>query len=999
MVHSMNGRNILLTLLATARLVFWGQGASYGQASAEMGKIYWTNHGQESIQRSGLDGTQVETLVAPRGFLRPAGLALDLVGKQIYWSDPEMARIQRSDLDGRNFEPVVTGLHDPGNLALDLEGGRIYWTDSGTGSIQRCDLDGTHVETLVTGIIAKGLVLDIEGGWIYWSEPGTGRIQRSGLDGTHVETILTGLEEPGNIALDPDRDRIYWTASFTIQRSDLDGANVETILTGLRNPVDIAVDKEEDRIYWVEAEIETKWIGDGFAGYDSIGRMHRSDLDGANVETLRPQGMRAPKSIALDAAGDRIYWTEIFFRLGIDVWEGAICFSDLDGGNVEAFREASPLNPGKSYLGGIALDAGRGRIYWTDWGSGAIRRSYLDGSKAETLFSELENPKAIALDMTGGKVYWTEYDRDARAGLIWRGSLDGTSYEAFLTSFKEIEEIAIDVVRGQIYWIAMGSIHRLGLDGSDFETILAELEDPQDLALDADGGRIYWTDWGTNSIHRANLDGSDVETLITETLMETGLEAPQNIALDLINGEVYWTASYYDDYSDSGHNELRRANLDGSNVHSIAYIERPAGIALDIAEPISLQRALFTLSGHMGEIFSVSFSPDGTTLASAGTDNTIRLWEVSTGQLRTTLTVQERPSNDLSFSFSPDGATLASAGTDNTIRLWEVSTGQLKTTLEGRFSGPCLAFSPDGSILASGIHYWTIRLWEVSTGEPFSNLVGGWVDVVGPVVFSPDGATIATASRDKRVRLWDVSTGQLKASLEGHTNEVFSVSFSPDGRTLASGSRDGTVRLWDVSTGQPLSALVGHTRGVFSVSFSPDGSTLAGGGDNQDRSIRLWDLSTGQLKAVLRGHTDWVRLVSFSPDGRTLAGVSGSSVLLWDMSPYIGTPESREIQLSMGLPEQTALLANFPNPFNQETWIPFRLHAPAQVRLSIYDVRGALVRQIELGHRAAGQYLTSAGAAHWNGRDQGGQRVASGVYFYRLQAGSLALARKMVVAK
>lgn len=99
------------------------------------------------------------------------------------------------------------------------------------------------------------------------------------------------------------------------------------------------------------------------------------------------------------------------------------------------------------------------------------------------------------------------------------------------------------------------------------------------------------------------------------------------------------------------------------------------------------------------------------------------------------------------------------------------------------------------------------------------------------------------------------------------------------------------------------------------------------------------------------------------------------------------------------LATQTALLANFPNPFNPETWLPFQLHAPAPVRLSIYDVRGALIREIDLGYRAAGQYLTSTSAAHWDGRDQHGQRVASGVYLYRLQAGPVAHVRKMILIK
>ena len=183
------------------------------------------------------------------------------------------------------------------------------------------------------------------------------------------------------------------------------------------------------------------------------------------------------------------------------------------------------------------------------------------------------------------------------------------------------------------------------------------------------------------------------------------------------------------------------------------------------------------------------------------------------------------------------------------------------------------------------------------------------------------------------------------------------------------------------------------------MAFSPDGNTLASG-SRDSRTIRLWDADSGQLRKSLEGHAGGVHSVAFSPDGNTLAsGGRDKTVRLWDMSPYITPSAPTAIQSSSPLPTQTALLANFPNPFNPHTYIPYQLHAPTQVRLNIYDVRGALVRTIDLGYRPAGQYLTSTNAAHWDGRDQRGQRVASGVYLYRLQAGPVAHVRKMVVIK
>ena len=98
-------------------------------------------------------------------------------------------------------------------------------------------------------------------------------------------------------------------------------------------------------------------------------------------------------------------------------------------------------------------------------------------------------------------------------------------------------------------------------------------------------------------------------------------------------------------------------------------------------------------------------------------------------------------------------------------------------------------------------------------------------------------------------------------------------------------------------------------------------------------------------------------------------------------------------------PEKTALLANYPNPFNPETWIPYRLANPSEVTITIYDASGAVVRQLDLGHQYEGYYTNQSRAAYWDGRNDAGERVASGLYFYQLQADNLSLLRKMVILK
>jgi hypothetical protein len=98
-------------------------------------------------------------------------------------------------------------------------------------------------------------------------------------------------------------------------------------------------------------------------------------------------------------------------------------------------------------------------------------------------------------------------------------------------------------------------------------------------------------------------------------------------------------------------------------------------------------------------------------------------------------------------------------------------------------------------------------------------------------------------------------------------------------------------------------------------------------------------------------------------------------------------------------PKKDALLANYPNPFNPDTWIPYQLASAAEVKIKIYNIAGQLVRELDLGHKAAGFYINKDKAAYWDGRNGEGKEIASGVYFYVIEAGKLRAVRKMVLAK
>ena len=102
---------------------------------------------------------------------------------------------------------------------------------------------------------------------------------------------------------------------------------------------------------------------------------------------------------------------------------------------------------------------------------------------------------------------------------------------------------------------------------------------------------------------------------------------------------------------------------------------------------------------------------------------------------------------------------------------------------------------------------------------------------------------------------------------------------------------------------------------------------------------------------------------------------------------------------SQSVPEVSALPPNYPNPANPETWIPFKLSKASDVTIRIYDSTGRLVRTLDLGHTAPGNYVSRGRAAYWDGRNQYGDKVSSGIYFYEMQAGSYRAIRKMVITK
>ena len=728
-----------------------------------------------------------------------------------------------------------------------------------------------------------------------------------------------------------------------------------------------------------------------------------------------------PRSIS-QALGSKIYWTDA----GMD----KIQCANLDGSNVQDLVTRS------NHLGdpyGIALDAAGGKVYWTDEETDKIQCANLDGSNVQDLIHirDVRAPTSIALNVDAGKMYWIQ--TLLFSSEIWRTNLNGSNPQRILrTSLDSLNGIALDAAGGKMYWtqtgiLASGKIRRANLNGSNVQTLVTGLGTPSGIVLDTAGDKMYWTDSNRHKIQCANLDGSNVQTLVT-----SGLGRPSDIALDVADGKMYWV--------ERRGGKIRRANLDSSNVQTLVNgLSRPYGIALDSTTevvPAAIPNTTVKLapasveSPEIGEQLMLSLNiADGENVA--GYQATVQF---DASALRHV----ESANGD----YLPAGAfVVPPLAVGNTVRF-------AATSLAGESDGDGTLATITFEVVAvkaSTVQLANVLLTDSSAGSSTAEIENAEITAQMGMVFPDDFITEVAFGTNSTYFIvkakYPMLTGVSEANiLYGSCIITLHIPDSMQGfvfpiKTKAEEADDASVDLI-LSLGINLIPLGGTLVDVLDL-FSKVN-------DLQNRDLKIELHTSARHKEPPETETECIVLLKHPVNGRPNGidftieqqyrdtdrgstridkvnetkrwifddgwAAPAAQVTVFDYPPFqllpaevqqYLLPQFSEFETTESglIPKETTLLANYPNPFNPETWIPYQLAAPADVSISIYAADGKLVRRLDLGHQAVGLYESRSRSAYWDGRNALGEPVASGVYFYTLTAGEFTATRKMLIRK
>jgi hypothetical protein len=328
------------------------------------------------------------------------------------------------------------------------------------------------------------------------------------------------------------------------------------------------------------------------------------------------------------------------------------------------------------------------------------------------------------------------------------------------------------------------------------------------------------------------------------------------------------------------------------------------------------QQKEFAKRGH--EAICLAYSPDGTLLATGGTDSRVHVWNMATGAHKMEVKTRKWPR---ALCFSPDGNYLITAGKDERLKKWNLQTGELVYAQKGhRAQIVSVDISPDGKYIATGGADGKVILWDFNSGSILREL-RAHRDNVNAVCFHPGSKQLATGSADKYIIEWSIPSGNQIRKFKAHKSWIRALAYSPDGTLLASAGDDKNIIIW--KNGVQNNSLLAHRDWIQTLAFSPDGHYLLSGG--HDKYLILWELPSGKIKYKQK-LADKVMDVLFSPDGKTMAAADFSyKIPVWHtqnmtIKPTVYLAKSN----SLVIPEKSKKKQVQPVKKTTATVIPFK---------------------------------------------------------------------------
>lgn len=268
----------------------------------------------------------------------------------------------------------------------------------------------------------------------------------------------------------------------------------------------------------------------------------------------------------------------------------------------------------------------------------------------------------------------------------------------------------------------------------------------------------------------------------------------------------------------------------------------------------------------------VSWAPQGTFIACATGDKTVKVLEAMTG----TVIYVYRGHTDFveCAKWSPDGTRIASTSKDKTVQIWKPQNGEVILTYRGHArSVYCVTWSHDGTRIASSGADKTVQVWDALSGKVLTTY-RGHTQSVWNITWSPDDASIATCGLDGGIHVWNSGTAVNSPTFtyQGPAGTVTEIDWSPNSNRIVSTHIDSSVHIWDALSGYAVLTYTGHTSQTETARWSPDGKWIASGAD--DKTVQVWNPFTGKHLLTYQKHTNQITEIAWAPDSKHIA--SGS---------------------------------------------------------------------------------------------------------------------------